>query len=201
MHTSFLQTQDFGNVPCNGLVVTRDQQAIIFDTPTNNESAEELIKWIDQHLHARINAIIPTHFHNDCLGGLQLFHDRKIPSYASIKTIELAKQNEYPIPQNGFTDSLVLPLGKEQVITRFMGAGHTRDNVIGYFPLDEVMFGGCLIKELGANKGYLGDADTLAWPATVKKIQQQFPKARTIIPGHGKPGDQQLLNYTIQLFQ
>ena len=33
LHTSFLQTNDFGNVPCNGLIVRNSNKAIIFDTP------------------------------------------------------------------------------------------------------------------------------------------------------------------------
>lgn len=36
IHTSYLQTNDFGNVPCNGLIVRDSNEAIIFDTPTND---------------------------------------------------------------------------------------------------------------------------------------------------------------------
>ena len=46
IHTSFKQTNDFGNVPCNGLVVRNNNEAIVFDTPTHDNDAEELIKWI-----------------------------------------------------------------------------------------------------------------------------------------------------------
>lgn len=31
------------------------------------------------------------------------------------------------------------------------------------------MFGGCLIKELDAGKGYLGDANVADWSSTVEK--------------------------------
>ncbi|MFM6913632.1 MAG: subclass B1 metallo-beta-lactamase, partial [Aquirufa sp.] len=46
IHTSYLQTDDFGHVPCNGLVIRDGKQAIIFDTPTNDESAKELIRLV-----------------------------------------------------------------------------------------------------------------------------------------------------------
>lgn len=72
-HTSYLQTNDFGKVPCNGLVVRNGNETAIFDTPTNDKSAEELIKWIEEQLQCKIKAIIPTHFHDDCLGGLKHF--------------------------------------------------------------------------------------------------------------------------------
>ncbi|WP_337043716.1 subclass B1 metallo-beta-lactamase [Emticicia sp. 17c] len=200
-HISFLQTNDFGNVPCNGLIVRNSNEAVIFDTPSNDKSSEELIKWVKESLHCKINAIIPTHFHNDCLGGLKIFHASNIPSYAYFKTIELAKENNYTVPENSFTDSLVIKMGKQYITARFFGEGHTRDNVIGYFPADNVMFGGCLIKEVDATKGYLGDANTAAWSGTVENIKKQYPNVKIVIPGHGEYGNVQLLDYTIKLFR
>lgn len=200
-HTSFLQTDDFGNVPCNGLVVTNNKEAIIFDTPTNDESSEELIKCIREKLHCNITAIIPTHFHNDCLGGLKAFDKHQIPSYAYFKTIALAKENKYAVPQNSFNDSLVLKIGDEKVTAKFLGEGHTRDNVVGYFAADHIMFGGCLIKELDATKGYLGDANVADWSGTVEQVKKAYPDVKIIVPGHGDYGDKALLDYTIALFR
>ncbi|MCD8540488.1 MAG: subclass B1 metallo-beta-lactamase [Leadbetterella sp.] len=199
-HVSYLQTQDFGNVPCNGLVVRDGHETLVFDTPTNDKSAAELIRWVTDSLHCKINAVIPTHFHNDCLGGLKPFHDKGVPSYAYARTVELAKENGYVVPQNIFSDSLILKVGKEKIITKFFGEGHTRDNVVGYFPAEKVMFGGCLIKELNAGKGYLGDANVTDWPATVEKVKQAYPDVTIVVPGHGKYGDSRLLDYTIKLF-
>ena len=201
VHTSFLQTRDFGNVPCNGLVVTDHQEAIIFDTPTDEESSRELIQWINGTLNSRIKAVIPTHFHDDCLGGLQAFHQRDIPSYANFKTIELARERKHPIPQYGFQDSLILALGEKELAARFFGEGHTRDNIVGYFPGEKLMFGGCLIKELKAGKGFLGDANVEEWSGTVEKIKNYYPDIETVVPGHGQFGNHELLEYTIQLFK
>jgi metallo-beta-lactamase class B len=200
-HLSFKQTNDFGNVPCNGLLVRNKQEVIVFDTPTNNHSAEMLIKWIKQTLHCKINAIVPTHFHDDCLGGLKAFDENEIPSYAYFKTIELAKENNFVIPKNSFRDSLLLKVGNEPVIVKFFGEGHTKDNVVGYFPSENILFGGCLIKELNASKGYLGDANLSTWSSTVEKIKKEYPNLKIVVPGHGNPGNIQLLDYTIQLFK
>lgn len=200
-HTSFKQTNDFGNVPCNGLIVRNNDEAIVFDTPTKDKSSEELIKWIKETLHCKINAIIPTHFHDDCLGGLKAFHENKIPSYAYFKTTELAKENKYVVPENSFNDSLRLKAGDESVIVKFFGEGHTKDNVVGYFPAENILFGGCLIKELEAGKGYLGDANVADWPNTVEKIKKEYPDVKIIIPGHGEYGNSKLLDYTINLFK
>lgn len=201
IHTSYLQTNDFGNVPCNGLIVRDSNEAVIFDTPTNDKSAEELIKWVKEKLNCKINAVIPTHFHDDCLGGLKVFNDDDIPSYAYFKTIELAKENKYEIPKNSFDNSIILKVGNKNVSVKFFGQGHTKDNVVGYFPSENIMFGGCLIKELNAGKGYLGDANVAEWSNTVEKVEMEYPNVKIVVPGHGEYGDRGLLDYTIKLFK
>lgn len=201
VHISFLQTNDFGKVPCNGLIVRDSNEVVVFDTPTNNNSATALIKYIKEKLHCKINAIVPTHFHDDCLGGLASFHEHKIPSFANFTTIELTKANQVISPQNGFKDSLKLKIGKTFTRLTFFGEGHTKDNVVGYFPKEKILFGGCLIKELEATKGYLGDANVWEWSSTVEKIKQAYPDVQLVIPGHGKIGGIDLLDYTIKLFK
>jgi metallo-beta-lactamase class B len=57
------------------------------------------------------------------------------------------------------------------------------DNVVGYFPKDEIMFGGCLIKELGATRGYLGDANLKAWSSTVLEVKARYPKVKIVVLG------------------
>lgn len=200
IHTSYKQTNDFGNVPCNGLIVRDHDQVIVFDTPTNDSSANELISWISKNLQSSIKAIIPTHFHDDCLGGLKAFHDNNIPSYAHIMTTDLAKANQDTFPRFSFSDSLILKVGNEPVMVKYFGEGHTKDNVVGYFHHDQILFGGCLIKELEAGKGYLGDANVSAWPKTVGRISTYFPHVKIVVPGHGDYGSRDLLDYTIKLF-
>ncbi|TAH39887.1 MAG: subclass B1 metallo-beta-lactamase [Bacteroidetes bacterium] len=200
-HISNKQTNEFGNVPCNGLLVRNNNEAIVFDTPTNDTSARELIKWIKETLNCRINAVIPTHFHDDCLGGLKAFEENQIPSYSNYKTIELSRKNNFVVPENGFTDSLILKVGDKIVIAKYFGEGHTIDNVVGYFPSENIMFGGCLIKALKAGKGYLGDANVANWSMTVEKVKNEYPNVEIVVPGHGEYGDKKLLDYTINLFR
>lgn len=200
-HISYLQTDDFGKVPCNGLIVRSNNETIVFDTPTNDKSAAVLIKWITETLHCKINAVIATHFHDDCLGGLKAFDAHDIPSYAYFKTIELAKENDFTVPKTSFRDSLILKVGNETIVAKFFGEGHTKDNVVAYFPSENILFGGCLIKELDASKGYLGDANVADWSGTVEKVKQAYPDVKIIVPGHGTYGGKTLLDYTINLFK
>ena len=200
VHSSFLQTDDFGKVACNGLIVRDGNEVAVFDTPTDDPSSQELIRWVHDVLKCKIVAIVPTHFHSDCLGGLSAFHAAGIPSLANEKTIELAKQNLLVVPQKGFSDGLSLRVGSKDVQLRFFGEGHTRDNIVAYFPTEHVLFGGCLIKELQASKGFLGDANVGAWSATVAKLQQAFPQVKHVVPGHGATGGAELFEYTRNLF-
>lgn len=200
-HLSFLETQSFGKVPCNGMVVIDQQEAIIFDTPTTDQASLELIDWVEKSLGCKVKAVVATHFHEDCLGGLQAFQQRGVHTYASHRTIALAKANHTAVPAYSFDTELYLEVGNEKVQVLYPGKGHTHDNVVGYFPKAEAMFGGCLIKELGAGKGNLADADTVAWSQTVAELKASYPRVKYVIPGHGKVGGPELLDYTIRLFE
>jgi metallo-beta-lactamase class B len=200
-HTTFLETEDFGKVPCNGMIVFDGKEAVIFDTPVDDATSMELISWVKDSLDCKVKAIIPTHFHFDCLGGLGAFHEQGIASYALNRTIATAKSKNYPTPKNGFDNLLKLQVGSKEVIAEFNGEGHTRDNIIGYFPSEKIMFGGCLVKELNAGKGNLEDANVNDWSETVTKLKQKYPDIEVIIPGHGISGDKALLDYTAQLFE
>ena len=200
-HVSYLQTDDFGNVACNGMIYITNNEALVFDTPTTDKVSKELIDWITNEKKAKVNGVVVNHFHDDCLGGLKGFHDENITSYANKLTITLAKNDSLTIPQKGFNERLDLMLGSNKVITQFFGEGHTKDNTVSYLESEKVLFGGCMIKSLKASKGYLGNANVSEWSNTVVKVKATFPKIEKVIPGHGKVGNSELLDYTIELFK
>jgi metallo-beta-lactamase class B len=201
VHVSYLKTQSFGKVECNGMIVVNRNEAIVFDTPADDSTSYALIEFVEKQLKCKIKAVVINHFHADCLGGLKAFHARNIPSYANKLTLELAKRETDVLPQNGFENSLTLKVGKRKVINQFFGEAHTRDNIVSYFPSEKVLFGGCMVKALNAGKGNLADANTAEWSATVSKVQASYPQIQYVIPGHGQPGNQKLLEYTIQMFK
>lgn len=200
-HVSYLQTQDWGKVECNGMIALLETEAVVFDTPVSAEASTELIDWLNGERGCSIKAVVPTHFHIDCLGGLEVFHAQEIPSYAHKMTIKLAEQNGSIVPMNSFDDKMSFFISGEDVIVKYHGAGHTEDNVVAYYPAEEVLFGGCLIKTINAGKGNLDDADVKAWPSTVESVKESYPFVQHVIPGHGRDGDASLLEYTIELFK
>lgn len=199
VHVTYLHVPDYGNVPCNGMIVTHQDSAFVFDTPSTDSVSLELIEWLEGQGYV-VKGVIINHFHDDCLGGLQAFHDRGIPSFANATTIDFAKKDQAVIPLYGFKKKLTLTLGDLEVHNSFFGPGHSYDNIVSYVPSDSVLFGGCMVKALGAGRGNLADADTLAWPETVTEIKAQYPSLKQVIPGHGKVGGVELLAYTVEMF-
>lgn len=202
VHVSYLNTDDFGKVACNGMLVINEKEGVVFDTPTDTIASLSLLNFVVEELKSKIVAVVPTHFHNDCLGGITTFEKHNVPTYAHRLTIELLKKSGVVLskPVTEFRNKLSLKVGDKKVYVEYFGEGHTKDNVVAYFPSENTLFGGCLIKEVGASKGYLGDANTSAWAETVNKIKRNYPNIQTVIPGHGKVGNSRLLDYTTELF-
>jgi len=201
VHVSYLNTNDFGKVACNGLVYMKNHEAIVFDTPTDSEVSQELLNWLVDNKKSIVKAVVVNHFHIDCLGGLQAFHDSEIPSYANSETIELAKNDGAVIPLLGFDIKNELEIGGKKIINRHFGAAHTKDNIVSYIPDEKMIFGGCMIKSLNASKGNLEDANIEEWSNTIQKIKDEYPNLKTVVPGHGAHGNTELLDYTIELFK
>lgn len=199
VHKSYLQTESFGKVECNGAIFVSKNEALIMDTPSDSATAVLLIDFLQKN-NIKIKGVVVNHFHGDCLGGLSAFHAIGVPSYASNLTIEAAKKANVTVPQIGFNKTQTLKIGNKEVKNMYLGEAHTSDNIVTYFPSEKTLFGGCMVKEVNATKGYLGDANIASWPKTIENIKKTLPEAQFIIPGHGKIGGQELLNYTIMLF-
>ncbi|MEM9723790.1 MAG: subclass B1 metallo-beta-lactamase, partial [Bacteroidota bacterium] len=201
MHISYLETDSAGFKGCNGYIYIDDGEAVIFDTPVNNEGAMDLLEWVENSLGASIKAVVASHSHKDGLGGLEAFHQAGIPSYSHTLTVRLAAEHGRTVPLNGFETQQHFQIGETEVISYFLGEGSTQDNIVSYIPKDQLLFGGCLVKSLKADLGNLGESNIQEWPHTLRKIKQKFPAIESIIPGHGMPGGIELLDQTLLLVE
>ena len=200
VHVSYSQTSEFGRVGSNGLIYTDNGQALLFDTPMNDSLTEQLVTWIKDTLKVSIVGFVPNHWHADCMGGLNYLNNIGIPTYANEKTIAIAKSKDLPIPQYGFTDSLVLRLGSQKIICKYFGPGHTTDNIVTWIPSERILFGGCMVKELKSESlGNIADANLAEWPKTMSKVIAAYTSADIVIPGHGAFGGPELLTHTLEL--
>ncbi|MFN3196657.1 MAG: subclass B1 metallo-beta-lactamase [Chlorobiota bacterium] len=200
-HISYLYIEGYGNFPCNGMIYSYGKESVVFDTPIDNKSTIELLEFILNKLESNIKAVIPTHFHVDCIGGLEEVQKQGINVLANKKTIDLIDNGNIDESFiNSFENEISIKIGGETVIAKYFGEGHTSDNIIGYIPSEKIIFGGCLIKSIGAGKGNLEDANTTEWPNTVNKLKQTYQNAQIVIPGHGEYGTSTLFDYTIEMF-
>jgi metallo-beta-lactamase class B len=200
-HISFLYADNYGKIACNGMLVIHNGEALLFDTPSYDSVSVELFDFLQNNLRVELKGVVVNHFHIDCLGGLKAFHDRKIPSYANNSTIEAAATAGYELPEVGFDSLLVLKVGGLDVKNLYAGPAHTLDNIYSFVESEGVLFGGCAVKSLHAGKGNLEDANVKAWPMTMQTILNRHEKSiKIVIPGHGKPGGKELLDFTAKMF-
>ncbi len=201
-HVSYHELEGIGRFPANGLVVVSEDAAALVDTPWTNAQTQQLIDWVSKSLNARVETVIATHSHADCMGGLAAAHKFGAVSYATQLSAELAKENGQPAPQTTFVDATSVKVGSLDLELRFAGPGHTVDNIVVWAPEKLTLFGGCMVKSLSATGlGYTAEADVPQWPHTVEALLQRYGSARLVVPGHGAPGGTELLTHTLKLLK
>lgn len=204
VHISGQYVKAFGRFTSNGVIHIREGEAVIMDTPPSTPQSIQLLDWLAKDFpDVKIKAVVINHFHSDCLGGLSVFHDRGIPSYANARTPQLLAltHGDFAVPQHVFEIESVIKVGDGNVISFFPGEAHTKDNIVTYIEDDGILFGGCMVKSLNAGKGNVADANMGEWSETINHVRQRFPTVKIVVPGHGDWGGQELLDFTIQLFR
>ncbi|KSU81204.1 metallo-beta-lactamase class B [Fictibacillus enclensis] len=190
-------------VPSNGLLVETSKGLLLVDSSWDDPKTDELLDVIDQHFKKPIKNAIITHWHSDRMGGIKTLKDRGIRVYTTEMTATLGMQNGYEGPDRLLDPVLTeLKFGDVKAETFYPGKGHTEDNITVYFPQYKLLVGGCLIKDQKAEDlGNTADGDVQAWPASVQRVIDRYPKARTVVPGHGNVGGNSLLYHTIELLE
>ncbi len=202
IHTTSLDLPGLGRVPANGLVVVSGKEAMLVNLPWTDGLTATLCDWIANDHSATVETVIPTHFHEDCMGGLAEAHRRGAVSYGVDRTIEIAQQKGLPVPKVPYHDKTTLRCGSIAVVMTYFGAGHTRDNVVAWLPQQKILFAGCLVKSLDSQSlGNTRDGDLAAYPATLRSLQSAYARAKIVIPGHGNWGGPELIEHTLRLCQ
>jgi metallo-beta-lactamase class B len=202
VHVTWHQLDNFGRFPSNGLIVIKNAQALMVDTPMDNDKTGRLTKYLKDSMSVDLVKVIIGHFHDDCLGGLGYLQSIGIESIANSRTIAKCIEIGIPVPSTSFADSLTFDFNGEQIDCRFFGAGHSFDNITVWIPDKRILFGGCLIKSANlTGLGNLSDAVIADWDYTIEKIMKNYPLIQTVIPGHGQFGGAELLKHTVELVE
>jgi glyoxylase-like metal-dependent hydrolase (beta-lactamase superfamily II) len=204
IHKSYKDVPPWGPVLSQGLVVKSRGRIIMVDTAWTDADTEGLLALVNRKAGALPESVIITHAHEDKMGGAGALHRHGIETFAHVFANEDA-------PERGLTPAqtaLPLEVGATQIVvgagieyeTYYPGPGHTRDNLVVYYPDAKVLFGGCLIRPGGSdNLGNTADADIGYWAEAVRNVAAAFPDAEIIIPSHGPMGGRELLDHTIAL--
>jgi glyoxylase-like metal-dependent hydrolase (beta-lactamase superfamily II) len=187
-----------------GVVLGADG-AVVVDTRTSHRRADELIADLRALTRAPIASVVNTHMHYDhtfgnarfrpapiwghvrCAAGMRAGGEAKRRQVMAQRP-ELAdelREVEIVPPDQVFSDSVLLDLGDRQLELRFLGRGHTDNDIVVLVPDADVLFAGDLL-ENGAPPSF-GDAFPLAWAVTGARLVELVSGA--VAPGHGEVAD------------
>ena len=187
-----------------GAIVCEDGLLII-DTRAHHRQARELVEDLKAISNLRVRWIINTHHHWDHTFGNGEFHEVDIWGHERCKTnladhgaAMLARVRKMsPGQAADFDEVLIVPpnktveeaadieFGGRMIEMRYLGRGHTDNDLVITVPDVSVVFAGDLI-ENGAPPSF-GDAFPLEWPKTLETLTDMITDA--VVPGHGAPTD------------
>ncbi|SHL43688.1 subclass B1 metallo-beta-lactamase [Hymenobacter psychrotolerans] len=187
-------------VPSNGLIISTSKGALLIDTAWDPEQTLELLRWVADSLHQRVRLVVISHAHEDRLGGLAVLRANKINVYSTPLTAKRAAKLPFGTPMPAIKPYTVIRAGRTRLELFSPGPGHSPDNLVAWLPKQQILFGGCLVKEAAApNLGNIDEADLKAWPTTLRTVAARYPKARIVVPGHGQWGSTALFTHTLGL--
>jgi metallo-beta-lactamase class B len=200
IHETWHWDENYGQFPSNGLIIVKNGKAMLIDTPMDDDKTIRLVNYINYKFSAPVTHLIVGHFHDDCLGGMEWLQSIDVTTISGSRTRDICKQKALPVAGVIFSDSLLLDFNGTKLHCRFLGAGHTKDNIIVWMPHENILFGGCLVKSFNSqNLGNLNDAVVEEWDQTILKVMKMYPDANVVVPGHGAYGGPELLQRTLEL--
>ncbi len=182
-------------------VVGGDDGLLVIDTRTSHRQGEELRADLAE-LSGVVRWVVNTHHHHDHCFGNHVFRDAELWGQARCpaRLIERAEQMRdellYDLPDHAdewrevivtpptrtFDERATIEVGGRAVDLRYLGRGHTDNDIVVTVPDSSVLFAGDLL-ENGAPP-YFGDGFPLDWPATIEALIAVG--ATTIAAGHGE---------------
>jgi metallo-beta-lactamase class B len=200
IHVSWNNSEKFGRFSSNGLILVKNGKALIIDTPIEESLTMELYNFLHDSLKVEVEKFIAGHYHDDCMGGINVLHAKNVQSIALDLTKQKCIEHNLPLPIQIFSDSLTFDFYGETVKCIYAGPGHTIDNISVYFPNRNILFGGCILKSI-SSKGLGNTADAVVneWDKSVEHLMSLCGDVEIVIPGHGNFGNINLLQHTIKL--
>ena len=175
---------------------------VVIDTRANHRLADELRDEVKQ-LPGAVVAAVNTHGHWDHAFGNARFVPTPIWGHLRCATMITERGEEMRArlieaygadgfaeveltpPTDLFEDAATLDLGDRQVELRYLGRGHTDNDVVATVPDAGILFAGDLLENAPA-PGF-GDSFPIAWAETGAALLELADGV--VVPGHGDPFD------------
>jgi glyoxylase-like metal-dependent hydrolase (beta-lactamase superfamily II) len=190
-------------------VIGGDDGLLVIDTRSSHRQAAELQEDV-RELAAPVRWIVNSHMHSDhcfgnapfedagvelwghhrCASGLQATGEKQRAQLIEAAPDMAEELREVIItpPRHTFADAAMIDVGGRRVELRYLGRGHTDNDIVITVPDAAVLFAADLL-ENGAPP-WFGDAFPLDWPATVERLLGIV--TGPVVPGHGEVADRAL---------
>jgi glyoxylase-like metal-dependent hydrolase (beta-lactamase superfamily II) len=185
-----------------------DDGVLIVDTRVSHRQADEILGDLRELTPLPVRAVVNTHGHNDHAFGNHRF--RPAPIWGHARCAAMVRDTgaaqiravSAALPElagdladvvldppdrtfDGDEATLAFDSGGRRIDLRYLGRGHTDNDIVVVVPDADVLFAGDLV-EAGAPP-YFGDGYPMDWPATVERLVELV--AGAAVPGHGDVGD------------
>lgn len=191
----------------NIVAVRGDDGFLVVDTRVSHRQADEILADLRELGALPVRAVVNTHGHSDHAFGNARFRPAPIWGHtrcaamvrdtgadqiarisAAIPDLgaELAEVVLDP-PDQLFDDEATVPFdaGGRVIELRYLGRGHTDNDIIVLIPDSGVVLAGDLLENDATP--YFGDGYPMDWPATVEALVALV--TGPVVPGHGSVGD------------
>ena len=187
-----------------GVVVGDDGVAVI-DTRSSHRQAQEIQRDLKRITPLPVTVVVNTHGHYDHAFGNRVF--RPAPIWGHRRCVTMlegtgeAQRTTFMAERPDLADDVTavvidppdrtmdadatIDVGGRGLELRYLGRGHTDNDIVVRVPDAGVLFAGDLL-ENGAPP-FFGDAFPMDWPDTVQRVASLVEGA--VVPGHGDVGD------------
>jgi glyoxylase-like metal-dependent hydrolase (beta-lactamase superfamily II) len=188
-------------------VVLGEEGALVVDTRATHQHADELLADLRRLTPLPARVVVNTHGHWDhCFGNARF---RPAPIWGHVRCAEMMRltgENQrariseasaelavglaevvIDPPDQIFEDTATVEIepGGRSVDLRYLGRGHTDNDIVVLVPDADVLFAGDLLENNATP--FFGAGYPLDWPATAEALVDLVTGA--VVPGHGGVGD------------
>jgi glyoxylase-like metal-dependent hydrolase (beta-lactamase superfamily II) len=199
-----------------GVVLGADG-ALVVDTRSTHTQAREVSREIRQLTHLNVTAVVNTHFHYDHTFGNRVFrpapiwgHERcaarltefgeRMRAAVAVEAPELANDLQEVViepPDITFKERALVDRVGREIELRYLGRGHTDNDIVVLVHEAGVVFAGDLLEE-GATPNFV-DSYPIDWPTTADALVGLT--SGSVVPGHGAVGDRSFVEEQAAAFR